>query len=61
MVSLSAPETLRAMTRYPWPGIELEKKQRDLVALEQPEVVAAATAERKKQADIVLAEGWYER
>jgi hypothetical protein len=43
-------------TRYPWPGIELEKKQRDLVPLAADDVVAAATAERKKQDDIVAAE-----
>jgi uncharacterized protein DUF1553/uncharacterized protein DUF1549/cytochrome c len=34
-------------TRYPWPGIELEKKQRDLVPLAPGEVVEAATRERK--------------
>ncbi|MBC8112761.1 MAG: DUF1553 domain-containing protein, partial [Candidatus Saccharimonas sp.] len=34
-------------TRYPWPGIELEKKQRDLVPLAPGDVVEAATRERK--------------
>jgi hypothetical protein len=38
-------------TRYPWPGIELEKKQKDLVPLVPEEVVTAAAAERKKQAE----------
>jgi hypothetical protein len=43
-------------TQYPWPGIELEKKQRELVPLAEAEMVAAATSERKKQADAVAAE-----
>jgi hypothetical protein len=43
-------------TRFPWPGIELEKKQRDLVALADEKVVAAATAERKKQVEVLAAE-----
>ena len=34
-------------TRYPWPGIELEKKQRDLVPLVPSDVVDVATRERK--------------
>ena len=34
-------------TRYPWPGIELEKKQRDLVPLASNDVVEAATRERQ--------------
>src|SRR4029079_7013019 len=38
-------------TRYPWPGIELEQKQRDLVSLVPNEVVEAALKERRdKQA-----------
>lgn len=37
-------------TRYPWPGIELDKKQRDLVPLVPDEIVAAAQrAHREKQ------------
>jgi hypothetical protein len=36
-------------TRYPWPGIELEQKQRDLVPLAPAEEVARVTAERKSQ------------
>ena len=38
-------------TRYPWPGIELEKRQRDLVPLAEGDVVAAALAERKKRSE----------
>ncbi|HWN93942.1 MAG TPA: DUF1553 domain-containing protein, partial [Methylomirabilota bacterium] len=34
-------------TRYPWPGIELEQKQRDLVPLVPPEKLAEADAARK--------------
>jgi hypothetical protein len=34
-------------TRYPWPGIELEQKQRDLVPLVAPEKLAEAEAARK--------------
>ncbi|MEX2025764.1 MAG: DUF1549 domain-containing protein, partial [Pirellulaceae bacterium] len=34
-------------TRYPWPGIELDKMQRDLVPLVPEEQVAAALADRK--------------
>jgi hypothetical protein len=39
-------------TRYPWPGIELDKKQRDFVPLVPPSEVSAAHAtlsERKKE------------
>jgi hypothetical protein len=43
-------------TRFPWPGIELEKKQRDLVPLADEQVVAAAIAERKKKVDVLAAE-----
>jgi hypothetical protein len=43
-------------TRYPWPGIELEKRQRDFVPLADGEVVAAALAERKKIDDALVAE-----
>ncbi len=38
-------------TRYPWPGIELDKKQRDLVPLAPEEVVAAATKVRQAKLD----------
>lgn len=34
-------------TRYPWPGIELDKAPRDLVPLAAPEVIAKANQERK--------------
>jgi hypothetical protein len=34
-------------TRYPWPGIELEQKQRDLVPLVEPGKLAEADAARK--------------
>jgi hypothetical protein len=34
-------------TRYPWPGIELDKRQRDLVPLVPEEAVEAALAERR--------------
>jgi hypothetical protein len=34
-------------TRYPWPGIELEQKQRDLVPLVEPGQLAEADAARK--------------
>ena len=34
-------------TRYPWPGIELEQKQRDLVPLVEPGQTAKADAARK--------------
>jgi len=43
-------------TRYPWPGIELEKRQRDFVPLADGEVVAAALAERKKIDEQLVAE-----
>ncbi|MCI0360041.1 MAG: PSD1 and planctomycete cytochrome C domain-containing protein [Planctomycetaceae bacterium] len=43
-------------TRYPWPGIELEKRQRDFVPLADGEIVAAALAERKRIDDQLLAE-----
>ena len=36
-------------TRYPWPGIELDKKQRDFVPLATAEVVQRAKAEREAQ------------
>jgi Protein of unknown function (DUF1553)/Protein of unknown function (DUF1549)/Planctomycete cytochrome C len=36
-------------TRYPWPGIELDKVQRNLVPLVQAERVAAAEKERREQ------------
>ncbi len=36
-------------TRYPWPGIELDKKQRDFVPLATPEQVAQAQAEREEK------------
>lgn len=37
-------------TRYPWPGIELEQQQRDLVPLVSPaEVESARTARRERQ------------
>ena len=34
-------------TRYPWPGIELDKKQRDFVPLVPPAKLAEAEAEKK--------------
>lgn len=34
-------------TRYPWPGIELDQRQRDLVPLGSPEEVSAVLEERK--------------
>jgi hypothetical protein len=37
-------------TRYPWPGIELDKVQRNLVPLVSPEQVAAVEKERKANA-----------
>jgi Protein of unknown function (DUF1553)/Protein of unknown function (DUF1549)/Planctomycete cytochrome C len=43
-------------TRYPWPGIELEKRQRDFVPLADGDVVATALAERKKIDEQLLAE-----
>jgi hypothetical protein len=43
-------------TQFPWPGIELEKKQRDLVPLADEQVVTAAMAERKKQVEVLAAE-----
>lgn len=36
-------------TRYPWPGIELEQHQRDLVPLIPPEEVESLLAERREQ------------
>jgi hypothetical protein len=36
-------------TRYPWPGIELEQKQRDLVALTSPEKVRESEEAHRKQ------------
>jgi mono/diheme cytochrome c family protein len=38
-------------TRYPWPGIELDKVQRDLVPLVAPIRVEEAMKERKRQLD----------
>jgi len=38
-------------TRYPWPGIELEQKQRDLVPLVEPGKLAEADAARKAYDD----------
>lgn len=36
-------------TRFPWPGIELEKAQRDLVPLASPDQVTKATQERQQK------------
>lgn len=36
-------------TRYPWPGIELEQRQRDLVPLTAPEVATAAMAAHEQR------------
>ena len=38
-------------TRYPWPGIELDQKQRDLVPLVEPGKLAGAEAARKAHDD----------
>jgi hypothetical protein len=38
-------------TRYPWPGIELEKRQRDLVPLVDEATAAAALRDRKEALD----------
>jgi len=38
-------------TRYPWPGIELDKKQRDLVPMVPPAEVETATAAHLKRRD----------
>ncbi len=43
-------------TRYPWPGIELEKRQRDLVPLAEESVVADARKERKNQVEAQAAQ-----
>src|SRR5262249_4580703 len=43
-------------TRYPWPGIELDKVQRDLVPLEAPARVAAHESQRKAKLDALDAE-----
>lgn len=43
-------------TRYPWPGIELEQKQRDLVPLASGDEVTRVLAQRKKQQDALDAE-----
>jgi len=43
-------------TRYPWPGIELEQKQRDLVPLVPPEEVQRALAEREARQQMLDAE-----
>ena len=42
-------------TRYPWPGIELDKRQRELVPLAGEEVVAAAREQRKKEVEKLAA------
>lgn len=43
-------------TRYPWPGIELDQKQRDLVPLAAPDVVEAALQARQmRQAELEAA------
>ena len=40
-------------TRYPWPGIELEQKQRDLIPLvSDQEVAAALESHRQRQAEL---------
>jgi hypothetical protein len=40
-------------TRYPWPGIELDKRQRDFVPLAKPEEVAAFAKEKSdKQTEL---------
>lgn len=36
-------------TRYPWPGIELDKAQHDLVALARPEQIAEFEKQRKRE------------
>src|SRR6185437_869638 len=36
-------------TRYPWPGIELDQKQHDLVPLASPQQIAATEKEEKQQ------------
>ncbi|MDB6174631.1 MAG: Planctomycete cytochrome [Chthoniobacteraceae bacterium] len=36
-------------TRYPWPGIELEQKQRDLIPLASPETVAVFQKEKAEK------------
>ena len=43
-------------TRYPWPGIELEQKQRDLVPLVPAEEVDAAMKARREQQEQLNAE-----
>jgi hypothetical protein len=43
-------------TRYPWPGIELDKRQRDFVPLAPEEAVAAAHEERKQKVEALAAE-----
>jgi hypothetical protein len=43
-------------TRYPWPGIELEKRQRDFVPLVSEEQVGAVASERKGKEDALSAE-----
>ena len=40
-------------TRYPWPGIELEQKQRDLIPLVDENVVAQAISERKSAQELL--------
>jgi hypothetical protein len=42
-------------TRYPWPGIELDKVQRDLVPLVSEEVVAAEREKRKTRLEELTA------
>ncbi len=36
-------------TRYPWPGIELEQRQRDLVAIATQEQVHAFETDKQNQ------------
>ncbi|HEY1068323.1 MAG TPA: DUF1553 domain-containing protein, partial [Pirellulales bacterium] len=43
-------------TRYPWPGIELEQKQRDLVPLVSREEVKQLEAERREKQNLLDAE-----
>ncbi|MEZ6089899.1 MAG: PSD1 and planctomycete cytochrome C domain-containing protein [Pirellulaceae bacterium] len=43
-----------ASTRYPWPGIELDKKQRDFVALDSKGDTAYAVAEANDPQDAVV-------
>ena len=43
-------------TRYPWPGIELEQKQRDLVPLAPPEEVSAFQKQKGERQAVLDAE-----